>query len=208
MNNTSDNQLSQLKQALLALKEMRQKLEAEKQAKTEAIAIVGMGCRFPGAVNNPEDFWRILENGIDTATDIPTDRWDVAAYYSNNPEAAGKMYTRQGYFLSGVSQFDAQFFNITPREALTLDPQQRLLLEVSWEALENANLPAERLRNTPTAVYMGVMHHDYSRRLTALGNSDYLDAYYGTGNSPSFLAGRLSYFLGLQGPAMVIDTAC
>ena len=208
MNNTSDNQLSQLKQALLALKEMRQKLEAEKQAKTEAIAIVGMGCRFPGAVNNPEDFWRILANGIDTATDIPTDRWDVAAYYSNNPEAAGKMYTRQGYFLSGVSQFDAQFFNITPREALTLDPQQRLLLEVSWEALENANLPAEGLRNTPTAVYMGVMHHDYSRRLTALGNSDYLDAYYGTGNSPSFLAGRLSYFLGLQGPAMVIDTAC
>ncbi|MEA5550941.1 type I polyketide synthase [Anabaena cylindrica UHCC 0172] len=208
MSDNTNNQLPQLKQALLALKEMRSKLEAQKYAKTEPIAIVGMGCRFPGGANNSEAFWQILRNGIDTATDIPAERWDIDAYYNADPNAEGKMYTRQGYFLSEVDKFDAQFFSITPREAVTLDPQQRLLLEVSWEALENAGQPPHKLRHTQTGVYMGVMHTDYSRRLTALGNADYLNAYYGTGNGSSFLSGRLSYFLGLQGPSMVVDTAC
>jgi acyl transferase domain-containing protein/acyl carrier protein len=208
MSDTVNNQVPQLKQALLALKEMRSKLEAEKYARTEPIAVIGMGCRFPGGAIDPETFWQILRDGVDTATDIPADRWDIDAYYHQDPETQGKIYARQGYFLSEVDKFDAQFFSITPREAITLDPQQRLLLEVSWEALENAGQPPHKLRNTQTAVYMGVMHSDYSRRLTALGNADYLNAYYGTGNGLSFLSGRLSYFLGLQGPSMVVDTAC
>ncbi|MDP5336971.1 MAG: type I polyketide synthase [Nodularia sp. (in: cyanobacteria)] len=207
MQNASEQQTAQLKQALLALKEMRRKLEAEKQAKTEPIAIVGMGCRFPGA-NNPDEFWQLLAHGIDAATSIPQDRWDVEAYHDSNPDTEGKIYVRQGYFLSDIDQFDAQFFGITPREAIILDPQQRLLLEISWEALENACQPPDQLRNSQTGVFMGVMHNDYSRRLTAQGNPEYLNAYYGTGNGLSFLAGRLSYFLGLQGPAMVLDTAC
>ncbi|MGB3650453.1 MAG: polyketide synthase, partial [Rivularia sp. (in: cyanobacteria)] len=135
--------LSPLKRALLALEEMqsKSKLDAIEHQRTEPIAIVGMGCRFPGGANNPESFWQLLRWGVDTIAEVPMSRWDIDAFYDPNPETPNKMYARQGGFLDiGVDDFDADFFGIAPREAVSIDPQQRLLLEVSWEALENAGI--------------------------------------------------------------------
>ncbi|MFN6535678.1 MAG: type I polyketide synthase, partial [Nostoc sp. EkiNYC01] len=203
---TEQNNINQLQRALLALKEMRGKLEAIERAKTEPIAVIGMACRFPGGADNPDAFWQILQHGVDTIQEIPQERWDTAAYYSPNPDAEGKSYIRYGGFLKDVDLFDANFFEISPREAVSTDPQQRLLLEVSWEALENAGQCIERLSQTQTGVFIGVMNNDYSRLYS--GNSNSIDTYFGTGNSFSFISGRLSYILGLQGPSLVVDTAC
>jgi acyl transferase domain-containing protein len=145
-----------LKRALFALKDMRTKLDAIEQAKTEPIAIIGMACRFPGDANTPEAFWRLLYNGADAISEVPPDRWDIEAFYDPDPEVPGKMYTRWGGFLKQVDQFDPQFFGISPREAMSLDPQQRLLLEVSWEALERAGLAADKLAESQTGVFLGI----------------------------------------------------
>ncbi|QLE49244.1 type I polyketide synthase [Nostoc sp. C057] len=203
---TEQNNINQLQRALLALKEMRGKLEAIERAKTEPIAVIGMACRFPGGADNPDAFWQILQHGVDTIQEIPQERWDTEAYYSPNPDAEGKSYIRYGGFLKDIDLFDANFFEISPREAVSTDPQQRLLLEVSWEALENAGQCIERLSQTQTGVFIGVMNNDYSRLYS--GNSNSIDTYFGTGNSFSFISGRLSYILGLQGPSLVVDTAC
>jgi len=117
------NTLNQLKRALLALKEMRAKLDSVERAKTEPIAIVGMACRFPGGANSPEQFWQLLHQGVDAIQEVPGDRWDLDAYYDPDPDAAGKTYIRYGGFLDGVDQFDASFFEISPREASSTDPQ-------------------------------------------------------------------------------------
>src|SRR5204862_1373060 len=135
-------------------------------------------------------------------------RWPVDDWYDPDPEAPGKMYTRWGAFLDGVDQFDARFFGISPREAVSLDPQQRLLLEVSWEALENAGIAADRLAGSPSGVFVGISGSDYSQLLTMSGDPTRIDTYYGTGNALSAAAGRLSYVLGLRGPSLAIDTAC
>ncbi|MEA5516849.1 type I polyketide synthase [Nodularia sp. UHCC 0506] len=210
MNNFSQRveQLSPLKRALLALEKMQAKLDQHEQAKAEPIAIIGMGCRFPGAAHNPEAFWQLLQNGQHTTTELPCDRWDIEAYYDPEPGKPGKMYTRYGCFLREVDQFDADFFGISPREAVNIDPQQRLLLEVSWEALEEAGQVPEKLKNSQTGVYVGIMYSDYDRRLMSRGTPEQMDLYTSTGNASSFVAGRLSYLLGLQGPSMVLDTAC
>ena len=147
-----------LQQAFLKLKEMRAKLDAMEHSGTEPVAIVGMACRFPGGASDPVSFWRLLRDGRDAVTEVPRERWDVDAYYDPDPEAAGKMVTRWGSFIDGVGDFDARFFGISPREATNMDPQQRLLLEVTWEALEDAGQPVEKLGGSKTGVYMGIFN--------------------------------------------------
>jgi len=203
----SIDQLSPSQRALLALKEMRAKIEAMEQAKTEPIAIVGMACRFPGGADDPEAFWQILREGTDAIVEVPRDRWDIDNYYDPNPDSPGKMSTRYGGFLQQVDQFDAEFFGISPREAISIDPQQRLLLEVSWEALENAAQPTTELMGSSTGVFVGVTTNDYTRFYNYAGEQG-IDAYQGTGSAFSAMVGRLSFVLGLQGPCVAIDTAC
>jgi acyl transferase domain-containing protein/aryl carrier-like protein len=173
-----------------------------------AIAVIGLGCRFPGGVTDPESFWDLLEHGRDAITPVPSDRWDAASLYDPDPEAVGKTYTRHGGFLEGVDLFDPRFFGVTPREAASMDPQQRLLLEVSWSALEDAGQPPDRLMGTRTGVFVGICSSDYATLQTRHGGPGRLDAYFGTGNALSVAAGRLSYGLGLQGPSLAVDTAC
>ena len=174
----------------------------------EPIAIVGIGCRFPGAAGL-EEFWRMLREGVDAITEIPRDRWDVDALYDPLPGTVAKMSTRWGGFLSGVDQFDPHFFGISPREASAMDPQQRLLLEMVWEALETAGQPPDKLAGSRTGVFVGIGGFDYSNVL--LNYEDHLrtiNAYLGTGNSHSIAANRISYLLDLRGPSVAIDTAC
>lgn len=189
---------------LLALDEALTKLETVKQRQSEPIAIIGMSCRFPFA-SDPEAFWRLLRDGVDAVTEIPSSRWDVDAYYDPDPQARGKMYCRYGAFLQQVDHFDSLFFGISPREAMALDPQQRLLLEVSWEALERAGIAPAKLFGSQTGVFVGIGQNDYSDRTSSAVKESIYDS---TGNSFAFAAGRVSYFLGAQGPNMAIDTAC
>jgi len=198
--------LSPTKRALVALNKMRAKVDALEREKNEPIAIIGMGCRFPGGGDNPEAFWQLLRDGTDTITQVPPNRWDVDAYYDPDPAAPGKIYCRYGGFLDDVETFDPQFFGISPREALSLDPQQRLLLEVSWEALEHANQSPDQLFESATGVFAGLISFDYG--MSILQNPERIDAYFGTGNSFSVTAGRISYTLGLTGPSMTVDTSC
>ena len=135
---------------LRALKEAGSRLEAIEQARSEPIAIVGVGCRFPGGVTDGPSYWRLLRNRVDAVGEIPADRFDVNAYYDPEPGSRARFYTRQGGFLDEIGQFDPQFFGISPREAISLDPQQRLLLEVSWEALENAGQAPDKLQGSRT----------------------------------------------------------
>jgi pimaricinolide synthase PimS1 len=169
----------------------------------EPIAIIGMACRFPGSADSPEVFWELLHNEIDTVREIPPDRWNIDDYYDPDPERLGKTYTRYGSFIDTVDMFDPHFFGISPREAAEMDPQQRLLLEVSWEALENAGLTPEHLKESRTGLFVGIGPNDYFpndfKRITP---------YSGTGNQFSFAPGRISYILGLKGPSISIDTAC
>ncbi len=176
--------------------------------RAEPIAVIGMACRFPGGADNPDAFWRLLKSGRQAIKEVPPDRWDIDAYYDPDPEAPGKMYCRYGGFLEGVDLFDADFFGISAREAVSMDPQQRLLLEVSWEALEHANQPAEQLFGSATGVFLGISTSDYAVLRAGLKDREGIDAYYVSGTVLSVAAGRLSYLLGLTGPCMSIDTAC
>lgn len=200
------NELSPVKQAVLAISEMRARLQQLEGAVREPIAITGMGCRFPGGVHDEESYWELLESGRIVVRETPANRWDLNLYYDPDPEAPGRMNTRHGAFIDDLERFDAAFFGISPREAGALDPQQRMLLEVAWEALENSGYPPDEFSRSRTAVYVGAMNHDYLHRQLAAG--DPLGAYAGTGSGASFLAGRLSYYFGFQGPSLAIDTAC
>lgn len=173
---------------------------------TEAIAIVGIGCRFPGAPN-PTAFWTLLRNGTEAIAEIPNNRWNIDAFYDPKPGVPGKMNTRWGGFLEEIEEFDAQFFEITPREAVRLDPQQRLLLEIAWEAMEDAGLVPESLAGSDTGVFIGMSASEYgSRQLNATPES--IDTYTTTGSALSIAANRLAYFFDFRGPSLVIDTAC
>ncbi len=197
-----------LKRALFAVKDLRARLNAIEAGQVEPIAIVGLGCRFPGGASTSEKFWDLLHNGTDAIAEVPADRWNIEAFYDPDVDAPGKMNTRNGGFIDQVDQFDAHFFGISPREAMSLDPQQRLLLETSWQALEGAGIAPEQLVGSLTAVYIGISTNDYTQLSTKFGELTQIDPYVGTGGAFSVAAGRLSYLLGLQGPNLAVDTAC
>ena len=172
----------------------------------EPVAVVGIGCRFPGDVYGPESFWRVLIDGVDAIGEVPADRWDADAFYDPDPLAPGRMTTKWGGFVSDVAGFDADFFGINPREAEAMDPQHRMLLEVAWEALEHAGIPADSLGGTRTGVVMGLASWDYT--IVNIERRAEIDAYLSTGNPHSTAVGRISYLLGLRGPSVAVDTAC
>ncbi|WP_144864093.1 type I polyketide synthase [Hyella patelloides] len=185
---------------------MRDKIDTLEKAKHEPIAIIGIGCRFPGA-DNPEEFWQLLSQGGNAITKVPEVHWDLKQYCSDAVNTPGKICTAYGGFVPHLKEFDAAFFRIAPREAISLDPQQRLLLEVSWEALENAAIPAEELKGTATGVFIGICGTDYWHQLLNR-NPNQIDAYLTTGNTHSLASGRLSHFYGLTAPSISLDTAC
>ncbi|MCP4987962.1 MAG: SDR family NAD(P)-dependent oxidoreductase [Colwellia sp.] len=197
-----------LESAYTELRKTRSELQAFKDAQNEPIAVIGMGCRFPGGVDNPEKYWQLLRNGVDAITEIPRDRWDIDAYYDPNPDVPGKMYSRYGGFLTGIDRFDTEFFGISPRESLHIDPQQRLLLEVSWEALENAGIVPGMLSGSNTGVFVGLFMDDYAQRSFFTGDPACVNAYNSLGILRGMAAGRLAYVYDLKGPAMQLDTAC
>ena len=199
-------ELSPVKRALHEIRTLRARVEELEAASHEPIAIIGVGLKFPGGAIDESSFWNLLAEGRDAITEIPRERWDWRAYFNADPDVPGSMVTRHGGFVAGVDLFDAAFFGISPREAVAMDPQHRLALEVGWEALENAGYAGAALHDIPTGVFLGIGNHDYGR--FALADLEHIDAYTGSGNSPAMVAGRLSYFLGLHGPSLAIDTSC
>jgi len=193
--------------ALLA-DELNERVQGLEQSRHEPIAIVGIGCRFPGGADTPEKYWQLLRDGIDAVGEVPPDRWAIDDYFDPDPDVPGKMSSRWGGFLGPVDGFDAHFFGISPREAHSMDPQQRLLLEVSWRALEHAGISPQRLEGSRSAVYLGLSAGDYYQLLRGANGLQGFDAYTASGTAHSIASGRLSYTLGLRGASVSIDTAC
>lgn len=200
-------QLSPAKLALLA-KRLREKLPDLDWLAAEPIAIVGMGCRFPGGVNNPEQFARLLEQGREAVADVPPSRWDAEGLYDPDFDAPGKIVSKRAALLENITGFDPEFFGISPREASSLDPQQRLLLEVAWEAVENAAYAPDQLLGQSGGVFIGIGTTTYAELQTASGDLSDIGAYFTLGSNPSTASGRLSHTLGLTGPALTVNTAC
>ncbi|HEY3482841.1 MAG TPA: beta-ketoacyl synthase N-terminal-like domain-containing protein, partial [Streptomyces sp.] len=173
----------------------------------DPVAIVAISCRFPGGVRSADDLWQLLLDERTATTPFPTDRgWDAQAIFDPEPGTPGRTYTVEGGFLHDAGEFDPEFFDIMPREALAMDPQQRLLLEITWEAFERAGINPRSVRGSDTGVFAGVMYHEYATQAGQV--SDDLAAYLGNGSAGSIASGRISYTLGLEGPAVTVDTAC
>ncbi|MEQ9363719.1 MAG: SDR family NAD(P)-dependent oxidoreductase, partial [Leptospirales bacterium] len=201
------SELSALKLALLASR-MRDGVEGIEYLNVEPIAIVGMGCRYPGGANDPETFWDNLRTGVDAVREVPENKWNAEAFYAADRDAKGKIYTKWGAYLDQVDLFDANFFGISGKEAKSMDPQQRLALEVACEALEDAGIPLEKIAGTKAGVFMGVGQTDYSDLELKAPDVRNINAYTGTGLLFSAVSGRISYALGLHGPSETVDGAC
>jgi phthiocerol/phenolphthiocerol synthesis type-I polyketide synthase C len=210
MTTPSSDRRAIITEALRKIDDLSARLEIAEKGITEPIAVVGMGCRFPGDVNTPDQYWDLLRAGRSGIVRVPANRWDADAFYSDDNSVPGTICTRDGGFITTwqPDEFDAEFFSISPREAAAMDPQQRLLLEVAWEALENAGIPLDAIRGTQASVFVGLTASDYAATFQGRMRPDEIDAYIPFGNAPNFAAGRLSYFFGVQGPALVVDTAC
>ena len=174
----------------------------------DRIAIIGIGCRFPGGVNDAESFWKLLIEGRDAVTDVPADRWNVERYYDPEPGIAGKTFAKRGGFLDQIDQFDPQFFGISPREAPYVDPQHRLLLETAWEAIENAGLVLDFQKGSDIAVFVGISHNDYQGIQSTAFDHFGITPHTATGSAHSVAANRISYSFNLRGPSVAMDTAC
>ena len=206
--NEIPSSLSANKQALLKIRELKQQIQRLTERDdfaAEPVAVVSMACRFPQTADTPEKFWQSLIRQDDLVSDVPEDRWDLDAFYDEDPEVPGKMYARKGVFLENLSMMDPEFFGISPREATWVDPQQRLLMEVGWEAIERAGWIPEQIADH-TGVFVGWMHNDYQNE--ASDSFLNLNPYIATGAAGSFLCGRLAWHLGLRGPSLAVDTAC
>ena len=175
-------------------------------ASQQDIAIIGIGCRFPGEADSPESFWQLLERGKDAISETPSSRWNNQDYYDPDVLAPGKMTTKWGGYLHKVKEFDADFFGIKEKEATLMDPQQRILLETSWHALEHAGIAPHSTAGATVGVFVGISNVDYNRHCSRLGASS--EPYAGTGNAASIAANRLSFFYDWHGPSVTVDTAC
>ncbi|WP_373230813.1 beta-ketoacyl synthase N-terminal-like domain-containing protein, partial [Mycobacterium marinum] len=193
--------LQYVKRVAGELNDLRAQLRTSEYRATEPVAIVGMGCRFPGGVDSADSLWDMVVSARDVISDFPGDRgWDAGRLFDPDPDALGKTYCQVGGFLEDAAGFDAGFFGIAPREALAMDPQQRVLLEVSWEALEQAGIDPRSLRGTATGVFTGIFAQAYG-----IGAGLDVGEYGLTGSTSSVASGRVAYVLGLEGPAVSVD---
>src|SRR3954465_15861122 len=172
------------------------------------IAIIGIGCRFPGSVNDAESFWNLLVEGRDAVSEVPADRWNVERYYDPEPGIPGRTFAKRAGILDQIDQFDPQFFGVLPREAPYVDPQHRLLLETAWEAIEDAGLVLDFEKGSDIGVFVGISHNDYQVIQGTPWNSQGISPHSPTGSAHSIAANRISYCLNLRGPSIAMDTAC
>ena len=199
-------ELSHEERALFAEILMPEGMEGSSTNMAEPIAIIGMGCRFPGGGDNPHAYWDMLQRGGEGVKETPVERWDHKTYFDADVNVPGKMNTRWGGFLENVDQFDAFFFGISPREADHMDPQQRIFLMCAWEALEDAGQTMEGLAGSQTGVYAGVYNNDYKEKL--FRNINGITSFSGGGTENTFVPNRISYLLDLRGPSIAVDTVC
>jgi len=195
-----------LKDAVVEIRRLRAELDKAQKSHGEPVAVVAMACRFPGGASDPDSYWQLLRDGTCAVKPSPEGRWDIDAWLDPDPDAAGRLYSQHGGYLSDVDAFDPEVFGISPREAKGMDPQQRILLEVAWEALERAGLSSRKLRGSNTGVYIGISTDDYDHLSSQAYES--IDAWNGLGTMRSVAAGRIAYTFGLEGPALLFDTSC